>query len=81
MKEMKNEKEVMDLEYDLVCQFVKLRNELGLTQAQMAEDTGVIREMISILEHGKRHPQVKTLIKLLEPYGYTLSITKIKKNK
>lgn len=80
MKQMEDEKRVMDLEYDLVCDFIKLRNELGVTQEQMAKDSGVVREMISVIENGKKHPQINTLIKLLEPYGYTLSITKINKN-
>ena len=72
-------KRLMDLEYNLICEFIKLRGELGLTQQQMANDTGVVREMISVIENGRKHPQINTLIKLLEPYGYTLSITKIPK--
>lgn len=79
MKELENEKRLMDLEYNLICEFIKLRGELGLTQQQMANDTGVVREMISVIENGRKHPQINTLIKLLEPYGYTLSITKISK--
>ncbi len=81
MKEMENEKRVMDLEYNLICDFIKLRNELGLTQKQMGEASGVIREMIAIMETRKKHPQINTLIKILEPFGYTLSITKIKEDK
>ena len=79
MKELENEKRLMDLEHNLICEFIKLRGELGLTQQQMANDTGVVREMISVIENGRKHPQINTLIKLLEPYGYTLSITKISK--
>ena len=75
---LKQDKETMNLEYDLICAFIKLRHELGLTQQQMAEEAGVIREMITILETRKKTPQVTTLIKLLKPFGYTLSITKIK---
>ena len=29
---MKDEKRVVNLEYNLICDFIKLRNELGLTQ-------------------------------------------------
>lgn len=75
---MKNEKRVMDLEYNLICDFVKLRNELGLSQAKMAEEVGIVREMIAVIENRKKHPQINTLIKILEPFGYTLTITKIK---
>ena len=56
----------------------KLRNELGLSQQKMADESGVVREMIAVIENRKKHPQINTLIKILEPFGYTLSITKIK---
>lgn len=73
-------KKILDLEYNLICDFIKLRSELGLSQQKMAEESGVIREMIAVIENRKKHPQINTLIKILEPFGYTLSITKIKEN-
>ena len=75
---LENEKRQMELEYNLICDFIKLRNELGLSQRKMSEECGVIREMIAVIENRKKHPQINTLIKILEPFGYTLSITKIK---
>ncbi|MBQ9833726.1 MAG: helix-turn-helix domain-containing protein [Bacilli bacterium] len=78
MKKINNEKSIIELEYNLICDFIKLRNELGLSQQKMAEECGVIREMIAVIENQKKHPQINTLIKILEPFGYTLSITKIK---
>ena len=75
---IKHEKRVIELEYNLICDFIKLRYELGLTQKKMAEASGTIREIIGVLENRKKHPQINTLIKILEPFGYTLSITKIK---
>ena len=81
MKKFKEEIDVMDLEYNLICDFIKLRNEMGLTQKQMAEEAHVVREMIAVIENRKKHPQINTLIKILKPFGYTLSITKIDKNK
>ncbi len=77
---MDNEKRIMELEYSLICDFIKLRSELNLTQKEMAEEAGVVREMIAVIENRKKHPQINTLIKILEPFGYTLSITKINKN-
>ena len=83
MKEIINiydkEKDVMELEYNLICDFIKLRNKLGLTQKQMADEAHVVREMIAVIENRKKHPQINTLIKILKPFGYTLSITKINK--
>ncbi len=79
MKKMEDEIDVVNLEYDLICDFIKLRNELGLTQKQMAEEAHVVREMIAVIENRTKHPQINTLIKILKPFGYTLSITKIDK--
>lgn len=78
MNKVIDEKRIIDLEYNLICEFIKLRNELGLSQQKMADEVGVIREMIAVIENRKKHPQINTLIKILEPFGYTLSITKIK---
>ena len=78
MKNIKEEKKAMDLEYNLICDFIKLRNELGLSQQKMADKVGIVREMIAVIENRKKHPQINTLIKILEPFGYTLSIIKIK---
>lgn len=78
---MRDEKRLQELEYNLICDFIKLRGELGLTQQQMADASGVVREMIAVIENRKKHPQINTLIKILEPFGYTLSIVKVDKNK
>ena len=78
---MNNEEKLMELEYNLICDFIKLRHEKGLTQQEMANATGVVREMIAVIENRKKHPQINTLIKILAPFGYTLCITKIKEEK
>jgi len=77
MKMMEDDLEVMNLEYDLICDFIKLRKELGLTQKQMAEEANTVREMVAVIENRVKHPQIK----ILKPFGYTLSITKIKDKK
>ena len=78
MNKIKDEKRIMELEYKLICDFIKLRGELGLSQQKMADEVRVVRAMIAVIENRKKHPQINTLIKILEPFGYTLSITKIK---
>ena len=78
MNKIKEQQKIIDLEYNLICDFVKLRNELGLTQKEMGEASNTIREIIAVIETRKKHPQINTLIKILEPFGYTLSITEIK---
>ena len=78
MDKIREKQKIIDLEYNLICDFIKLRNELGLTQKEMGEASNTIREIIAVIETRKKHPQINTLIKILEPFGYTLSITKIK---
>ena len=81
MNNIKEEQRIINLEYNLICDFIKLRNKLGLTQKEMGEASNTIREIIAVIETRKKHPQINTLIKILEPFGYTLSITKIKEEK
>ena len=78
MNRINEEKRILDLEYNLICDFISLRKELGLTQKELGEASNTVREIIAVIETRKKHPQVNTLIKILEPFGYTLSITKIK---
>ena len=80
MNELQIQKEVLDLEYDLICDFIKLRTELGISQKQMANEAGVVREMIAVIENRRKHPQINTLLKILKPLGYTLKIVKIEED-
>ena len=50
MSIIEEEKKLIYLEYKLICDFIKLRNELGLTQKKMADESGVVREMIAVIE-------------------------------
>lgn len=79
MNKINDEKRIVDLEYSLICDFINLRKELGLTQKELGEASNTIREIIAVIETRKKHPQINTLIKILEPFGYTLSITKIRR--
>ncbi len=78
---MYKEKLLQDLEYQFVCDFIKLRKESNLTQQDLADMSGVVREKIARIENQMNSPQLNSLIKLLEPLGYTITITKIKEEK
>ena len=69
---MRDEERQLELEYNLICDFISLRQELRMSQRKMAEESGVIREMIAVIENRKKHPQINTLIKILEPFGYVV---------
>ena len=76
---MEKEKVLLDLEYEFICDFIKLRKEKGLTQKSLAELSGVIIEKIAKIENHLNSPQINSLIKILEPIGYTVKIVPIKK--
>lgn len=78
---VEKEKILMDLEYEFVKQFIKLRKDNKMTQQQMADGAHVIRETIARIENQMTSPQINTLIKILEPIGYTIKITKIEDDK
>ena len=72
-----NELFLSNLEYELICDFIKKRKDNNLTQKELAELSNVIRETIAKIENQVVSPQINTLIKILEPMGYTLKIEKI----
>ena len=76
---IEKEKVLSDLEYNLVCDFLKLRKEHNLTQQKFADMSGTVRETIAKIETQVMSPQINTLIKLLIPLGYTLKIESIRK--
>ena len=67
------------LEQEFVDSVINLRKKNKLTQQEVADAGDVIRETIARIENRITSPQVNTLIKFLEPMGYTVKITKIKK--
>ncbi len=79
IKDFENREKILaDLEYQLVIDFIKLRKDLNLSQQEMANASKTIRETIAKIENQIVSPQINTLIKILEPLGYTIGIIKIK---
>ena len=78
---LEKEKKLDLLEQELVDTFHKIRKSKKLTQQEMADQSNVIRETIARIENRITSPQVNTLLKILEPLGYTVKITKISKKK
>ncbi len=78
---MEKEKLLQDLEYEFICSFIKLRKDNNLSQQKLADMSGVIREKIAKIETHLNSPQLRSLIKILEPLGYTIKIMPIDKEK
>lgn len=73
------EKKIMDMEYNIITEYIKLRKNAKISQEQLANETNVIRTTIARIERNINSPQLKTMLELLEPLGYTLEIVPIKK--
>ena len=76
---IKREKIIMDMEYTIITNYIKKRKEAKISQEQLAKETNVIRTTIARIENNMNSPQLKTMLELLEPLGYTLEIVPIKK--
>ncbi len=72
------EEKLERLEKEFIESFIKLRKDHKLTQQAMADDGHVIRETIARIENSITSPQINTLLKIIEPLGYTIKLTKIK---
>ena len=70
-----------NLEQEIIDSVINLRKKSRQTQQEIADKSGVIRETVARIENRITSPQVNTLLKILETYGYTIKITKIKKEK
>jgi len=76
----KEDEQMIELEKELIMTLVRIREEKGLTQAQMAEICGVSQPTIARMERSTHSPQLDSLFKILVPLGYTLQIVALKNN-
>jgi ribosome-binding protein aMBF1 (putative translation factor) len=55
--------------YDIAMQIVALRERAGLTQAELAERTGIDQGDLSRIERGSTSPTARTLQRIAEALG------------
>lgn len=70
---------IIELEKELILTLVKLREEKGLTQSQLAEMCNVKQPVIARIENAVHSPQIDSILRILAPLGYTLQIVPIEK--
>jgi len=73
------EKKEMDLLVDLIATLVNRRIDLGLSQRELAQLSGIKQPAIARLEKLEAIPRVDTLIKVLQPLGLSLRLFQEKK--
>lgn len=65
-------------EFDLVRELYRARLEANMSQAELAEKSGVTQADISRIEKGKRNPSIEVFARLLYPLGKMIYIGDIK---
>jgi DNA-binding XRE family transcriptional regulator len=64
--ELRRRYEVLDEEFQLIEELIKLRIENNLTQAELAEKTGIKQAAIARLESGRTNPTFMTLARIAD---------------
>ena len=75
MKNINNEI-INDNEFDLICKYIKLRNESNISQSELARRVGIARSTIARMERNLHSISLGTFTKLLEAINYELEIVK-----
>jgi len=71
------EREQIQFEIELIGKVIEARKEKGLSQRDLAELSGVKQPAIARLESMQSTPKIDTLLKILQPLGYTLTVVPI----
>lgn len=51
-----------------------LRKELGLTQRELAEQTGIKQPQLARIESNKQSPRLETIVRIASSVGYKVEI-------
>ena len=73
---MIKKEEIVDDEFNLICEFIKLRNESKLSQRDITKLTGVAQSTIARMEKSIHSASLSTFIKILSAMNYKLEIIK-----
>jgi len=71
-----NDELINDSEFDLICEYIKLRNESNISQSELAKRVGIARSTIARMERNLHSISLGTFIKLLGAMDYKLEIVK-----
>jgi ribosome-binding protein aMBF1 (putative translation factor) len=72
--EFQAEYDALEPEFTIIQAMIDARKQLGLTQKQLSEKTGIAQADISKLENGNANPSLKTLQRLAHGMGMNLKI-------
>lgn len=76
-----DEERIIELEKELIRMLIKVREEQGITQAELAEKCNMKQPAIARMENDAHSPQLDSLLRVLTPLGYTLQIVPVSEKK
>ena len=71
---IKDEYDALEPEYQLIRAMIECREELNLSQQELANITGINRTDISKLENGNANPSLKTIKRIADGLGKKVEI-------
>jgi len=73
--EFRKEWDALELEYQVQAELIRARTETRMTQAELAEKSGIRQSNISRIENGNALPRLDTLEALAHAMGKQLKIS------
>lgn len=71
----KKEYDDLETEFQIIRAIIDARTEMGITQKQLSDLTGIAQADISKLENGNANPSLKTLQRLASAIGKKVKIS------
>ena len=71
-----NQEAINNEEFDLICKYMKIRYESGVSQRDLADKIGIAQSTIARMEKNMHSMSVGNFCKLLSALGYELDIVK-----
>lgn len=68
--------EAVEAEFNLIESVVKMRKELGITQPEIAKETGLTQQMVSRIEKVGHSPSLRNFLRYLSGIGLEIEIKK-----
>ena len=78
--ELKKAYDCSQREYEVLKQLVKMRNEMGLSQSDVARKSGLTQQMVSRIETVGNSPTLRNFIKYVDSLGLEIKIEKKNNN-
>lgn len=73
---VEKEKELIEKQWELIETISNIRKSKNMSQRDLCSLINMSQPMLAKIEKGKNSPTLETILKILSPLGYTLTIEK-----